>query len=139
MKSKDELPDLMVELIESVNTETGVPKFPKRATEIVREISSFAQTTRLYKSQQEKANSFWEEGKKPEDVYAFMLEKVVEAPFDFLRDASVILLMPVLEKALDAQRRCRVCGCTDSNGCIPVSCYWVEDDLCSECAGKEET
>lgn len=28
---------------------------------------------------------------------------------------------------------CRACGCTDSNGCAG-GCYWVLDDLCSECA-----
>lgn len=27
---------------------------------------------------------------------------------------------------------CRVCGCTDSLGC-PGGCYWVEEDLCSQC------
>jgi hypothetical protein len=30
-------------------------------------------------------------------------------------------------------RRCRHCGCTDDHAC-PGGCYWVEDDLCSECA-----
>lgn len=30
---------------------------------------------------------------------------------------------------------CRVCGCTDDRAC-PGGCYWVEEDLCSECAGK---
>jgi hypothetical protein len=28
---------------------------------------------------------------------------------------------------------CRVCGCTDDYGC-PGGCYWVEPDLCSQCA-----
>lgn len=28
---------------------------------------------------------------------------------------------------------CRICGCTDDFGC-PGGCYWVEPDLCSECA-----
>ena len=27
---------------------------------------------------------------------------------------------------------CRICGCTDSNGCWG-GCYWEEDDLCSKC------
>lgn len=31
---------------------------------------------------------------------------------------------------------CRVCGCTDEEGCEgPVfGCWWVEPDLCSQCA-----
>jgi len=32
-------------------------------------------------------------------------------------------------------RHCRVCGCTEALGCID-GCYWVEDDLCSQCAEK---
>lgn len=27
---------------------------------------------------------------------------------------------------------CRVCGCTQYNGC-PGGCFWVTEDLCSEC------
>lgn len=30
------------------------------------------------------------------------------------------------------ERECRVCGCTDVDGC-EGGCYWVEDDLCSNC------
>ncbi|MBQ6274451.1 MAG: hypothetical protein IJK63_09535 [Oscillospiraceae bacterium] len=137
MKSREELPDLMVELIDSVNTETGIPKFPKRATEIIREIAAWAKETKIYVEHKEKAESFWTAGATPSDIYYYMLGLVAEAPTAIHRDASVIMHMPALEKALDAQRRCRVCGCTDDNACMPHSCYWVEDDLCSECAGKE--
>lgn len=37
-------------------------------------------------------------------------------------------------------QQCRVCGCTDSHACATPSgqCYWVEWDLCSACAAKEE-
>jgi hypothetical protein len=38
-------------------------------------------------------------------------------------------------------RECRICGCTDDNclGCIAKTgspCHWIEDDLCSACAGE---
>jgi ferredoxin len=33
-------------------------------------------------------------------------------------------------------RACRVCGCTDDHAC-PVGCFWIEDDLCSECIPDE--
>lgn len=33
-------------------------------------------------------------------------------------------------------RTCRVCGCDDFHAC-PGGCYWVEEDLCSACAAKE--
>lgn len=35
-----------------------------------------------------------------------------------------------------AMRKCRVCGCDDFHAC-PDGCSWVEPDLCSTCAGKE--
>ncbi len=31
------------------------------------------------------------------------------------------------------ERKCRVCGCTQNNAC-PGGCYWIERDLCSNCA-----
>ena len=32
------------------------------------------------------------------------------------------------------EQKCRICGCTWNNAC-EGGCYWVEDDLCSQCAG----
>lgn len=29
-------------------------------------------------------------------------------------------------------RRCRECGCTDTQAC-PGGCFWVDNDLCSRC------
>lgn len=138
MNGTNELPDLMVELIETVDTTTGIPKFPKRATEIVKEISAYAQGTRIYQDHvAARAEEFWPDNTAPEEIWAFMLQKIVGAPTTLQRDASVLCHIPALEKALAAQRRCRVCGCTDENACAPTSCYWVEADLCSECGGKE--
>ena len=33
----------------------------------------------------------------------------------------------------ETPKKCRVCGCTDYKAC-PGGCYWVEADLCSQCA-----
>jgi len=35
---------------------------------------------------------------------------------------------------------CRVCGCDDMHACVVrrVPCHWVEDDLCSACAGMNK-
>jgi uncharacterized protein with PIN domain len=33
-------------------------------------------------------------------------------------------------------RFCRVCGCSDEDAC-EGGCYWVEEDLCSACVGKD--
>lgn len=35
------------------------------------------------------------------------------------------------------ERACRVCGCTESHGCAN-GCFWVDDDLCSNCGTVPE-
>jgi hypothetical protein len=42
------------------------------------------------------------------------------------------------EAAEQAVRRCRSCGCTDDDACLPP-CWWVEDDLCSACHPGQPT
>lgn len=46
------------------------------------------------------------------------------------RSASLNLAEPQDEES--SEQACRVCGCTWYNAC-PGGCYWVENDLCSEC------
>lgn len=58
-------------------------------------------------------------------------------------------LVPVFEPAspeearalmvrnLGTMRKYRVCGCDDFHAC-PGGCSWVEDDVCSACAGAEK-
>lgn len=43
----------------------------------------------------------------------------------------------LLDKRTDEERCCHICGCTWNNAC-PGGCYWVEENLCSACVGKEE-
>ena len=58
-----------------------------------------------------------------------------------LRERFRAVLAPYLAELLEAsERACRECGCTDLNcsKCIERTgepCMWVEDDLCSACAG----
>ena len=52
--------------------------------------------------------------------------------------ADVSLALEHIEIALEhlgAARKCRVCGCTEHNAC-DGGCSWVEEDLCSSCAGR---
>lgn len=42
----------------------------------------------------------------------------------------------VYRRDAEPEQRCRECGCTDSRPCTS-GCFWVEDDLCSECAPVE--
>ena len=38
-----------------------------------------------------------------------------------------------MRPAPDAERACRVCGCTDAHACVG-GCHWIGADLCSECS-----
>lgn len=41
---------------------------------------------------------------------------------------------------LTSQRQCRCCGCTDNDACQVngVACCWIDEELCSACAGIED-
>ena len=53
-----------------------------------------------------------------------------------LGPAEVPLPKEPAEKVV-VRRTCRGCGCTQYNAC-DGGCWWVEDDLCSECVTDEE-
>ncbi len=42
------------------------------------------------------------------------------------------------ERKKTRRHPCRVCGCTDAKACVG-GCYWVEDDLCSQCVQPKVT
>lgn len=53
-------------------------------------------------------------------------------------EQTIVLYRELKSKfSLLKEKKCRVCGCTDISAC-PGGCYWVEDDLCSECVEVDE-
>ncbi|MEI8200734.1 MAG: ParB/RepB/Spo0J family partition protein [Eubacteriales bacterium] len=46
-------------------------------------------------------------------------------------------IFPQKAEGVEEKRSCRVCGCTEDNAC-QGGCYWVEQDLCSQCATEQE-
>lgn len=104
MTKIEELPDLMVELIEAVEEASqgqDAPVFTPQAIEIVKEIAAYSKTTKAYQQQTERCAEFWARPHTPADVWNFMLCKIVEAPFALYRDAAVLWHMPALEKAIE--------------------------------------
>lgn len=104
MTKIEELPDLMVELIEAVEEASKggeEPNFTPRAVEIVKEIAAYSKTTKIYQQQAERAAEFWAEPHTPADVWLFMLDRIVNAPFELYRVAAVLWHMPALEKAIE--------------------------------------
>ncbi len=67
-------------------------------------------------------------------VYGHFMDVPAEMIFDdlgpFEDQYSVISSQSSEEE--EPARACRVCGCTDEHGC-ENGCFWVEDDLCSNC------
>ncbi len=119
------------DLLDSVDYDTMLPKFPEHATECVKELASFARSRDGYLAKMEAAARELTEVDSPEQIFWAALLKTARCD-EFSVTHEFLPFMPLLEKALDAQRRCRVCGCTDYNGCI-CGCSWVAGDLCSEC------
>lgn len=100
MKKIDELNDLMIELLENTDVENEV--FEKRAREIIDEVSDFAEKSTFYKEQTEQYQEAmeWTKHESVWGIYAHMLFKIVGAPTTVHRNASVILLMPILREKL---------------------------------------
>lgn len=131
MTSVNTVNTIWSDLLNSINIETLLPKFPARATKCVRELARIARERKDYEELHEYAlHELTEEG-TPELIFYVAL-KSAALPQSPNNPYGYLPFMPLLEEALDAQRRCRVCGCTDYNGCI-CGCSWVAGDLCSEC------
>lgn len=97
MKNISELSDLMVELLESS------PDFElnPRGIEIVNEIADYAEQTDIFKANKERGEIF--DGQAAKDIFAYMLDRVVNAPTVLNMNSSVILIMPFVRKRLNEE------------------------------------
>lgn len=87
------------------------------------------------------------DGALAELVVIFRYASLVKSHRNRLERAGTMLLRlrDLLEKEAagvadqleQSVRRCRVCGCTDDEGCLE-GCYWVEEGLCSSCVSSGE-
>jgi hypothetical protein len=57
-----------------------------------------------------------------------------ESPYGF--KVGDLLIIEVID-ALRVAGLCRLCGCSEANAC-EGGCSWVEPDLCSQCAAKQQ-
>ena len=97
MKNISELSDLMVELLESS------PDFElnPRGIEVVNEIADYAEQTDIFKANKERGEIF--DGQAAKDIFAYMLDRVVNAPTGLHMNSSVILIMPFVRKRLNEE------------------------------------
>lgn len=104
MTDISELGPKMITLIEDVDTASqgkDTPVFTPQAIEIIKEISTFAQGTKAYQQQAQRCAEFWAQPHTPADVWLFMLDRIINAPFGLYRDAAILWHMPALEKAIE--------------------------------------
>lgn len=99
MTEAKELNDLILELLESnTDWQNSNAVFTKRGREIIDEISDYAEKTRIFKEHKEKGEMF--DGSTAQQVFGYMLDRIVNAPTVIHRNASIILIMPFVRKKL---------------------------------------
>lgn len=98
MKSIYELNNLMIELLDERNTTYKPLIFNSRGLEIIKEINDYAVTTAVYKSNLDKAEKLSD--KNAEEIFNWMLNRIVNAPTTLHTYGSVMLLMPLLYERL---------------------------------------
>ena len=104
MKSIEELYEFIPELIDQVKYDNNkVLIFNDKAKTIIKEIAEFARKTGIWENVKEQRERFWEDTKDstPEQVYAYMLDRIVNAPTSIHRNSSIILIIPRLDEMLN--------------------------------------
>ena len=93
------LDNLMLELLDSESewTENGIV-FTDRGREIVDKISDYAERTRIFQEYKERGEMF--DACTAEQVFAYLLDRIVNAPTTIHRAASVLLIMPFVRQKL---------------------------------------
>ena len=97
MENIKNIPDLMVELLES-NITIETMEITARGVEIINEISDYAEQTELFNANKDRGEMF--AGSTAQQVFGYMLDRVVNAPAILFRDTSVLLIMPYFRQKL---------------------------------------
>lgn len=129
----DRVMTLWQRLLASVNYETLIPKFPAPATRCIHELSEIAKEREDIRPARigTEQRLVFEHGDPALLFFAALSYAALNEGTE--REKYILTYVSLLDEALDGQRRCRVCGCSDFNGCA-CGCIWVDVDLCSACA-----
>jgi len=104
MTDATQINDLMLELLESnTDWQDSNAIFTKRGREIIDEISDYAEQTRIFQEHKEKGEMF--DGSTAQQVFRYMLDRVVNAPTTIHRNSSVILIMPFVRQKLREEEK----------------------------------
>lgn len=97
MENIKNIPDLIVELLES-NITLETMEITARGIEIINEISDYAEQTDIFNANKDRGEMFV--GATAQQVFTYMLDRIVNAPISFYRDMSVLLIMPFVRQKL---------------------------------------
>lgn len=89
--------ELMVELLES-HIDTAEWKITDRGHEIINAISDHAEQTRIFQEHKDRGEIFTDA--TAQQVFGYMLDRIVNAPTSIHRDMSVLLIMPFVRQKL---------------------------------------
>ena len=104
MTETSQINDLMLELLESnTDRQDANAIFTKRGREIIDEISDYAEQTRIFQEHKEKGEMF--DGSTAQQVFGYMLDRIVNAPTTIHRNSSVILIMPFVRQKLREEEK----------------------------------
>lgn len=78
----------------------GAIYFNDRAKEIVKTISDYSKTTDLFRRNKEKGEAEIPEDATADQLLGYLCDRIVQAPTEFHRNASIVLLMPFIARAL---------------------------------------
>lgn len=91
------LKELMLELLEgNVDIEKWI--VTERGQEIINEICDYAEQTKIFKENKERGEIF--DKATAQNVFVYMLDRVVNAPTSVHRDMSVLLIMPFVRQKI---------------------------------------
>lgn len=104
MTDATQINDLMLELLESnTDWQDSNAIFTKRGREIIDEISDYAEQTRIFQEHKERGEMF--DGSTAQQVFGYMLDRIVNAPTTIHRNSSVILIMPFVRQKLREEEK----------------------------------
>lgn len=102
MIDTSQINDLMLELLENnTDWQDSNAAFTKRGREIIDEISDYAEHTRIFQEHKERGKMF--DGSTAQQVFGYMLDRIVNAPTSIHRDTSIILIMPFVRRKLQEE------------------------------------
>lgn len=102
MKQITELNKLMIELTGENIVDGKNFKPTKRWCEIVNEISDYAEKTEIYQNNKDRGGVIFKDA-TAEEIYGYMLDRVVDAPTSLHMTASILMIIPFLRKKIEGE------------------------------------